>query len=409
MTFPYRPGPCLKRSDWEEVRRRAIFEACKWDVESDDHCVLANFPLLLETHAWRELSSLSERLTQEALWAEKELLSSRTWRDDLGLPSLVVRALRGGDTPPPAEAARVMRFDFHLTTEGWKISEVNCDVPGGFIEAGGFTQIMAPYFAEYEAPPDPACRYAAALRSLLGSGALVAMVHATAYSDDRQVMEFLARRFHLFGLETCAVSPAHVAWCDGQAEIRSRFAHASARAIVRFFPAEWLPNLRHRGSWEPFFRGSQTPQSNPASAVIIQSKRFPLSLANLGELPAWRRLLPETRSPEDVPTGEMDDWVIKPALGRVGDDVAIAGVTPTSELRAIRRAAIRRPSKWVAQKRFEAIAVESEDGPFYACLGVFTIDGKCAGIYGRVARKPLIDQDSQDVAVLIEKTGAANC
>jgi hypothetical protein len=38
----------------------------------------------------------------------------------------------------------------------------------------------------------------------------------------------------------------------------------------------------------------------------------------------------------------------------------------------------------------------------YPCLGVFTIDGRVAGAYGRVARTPLINHLAQDAAVLID-------
>jgi len=39
-----------------------------------------------------------------------------------------------------------MRFDFHWTTEGFRISEVNADVPGGFSESSAFPALMAPSF-----------------------------------------------------------------------------------------------------------------------------------------------------------------------------------------------------------------------------------------------------------------------
>jgi hypothetical protein len=39
-----------------------------------------------------------------------------------------------------------MRFDFHFSEEGWRISEVNCDVPGGLNEASGFPAIIESYY-----------------------------------------------------------------------------------------------------------------------------------------------------------------------------------------------------------------------------------------------------------------------
>jgi hypothetical protein len=39
---------------------------------------------------------------------------------------------------------------------------------------------------------------------------------------------------------------------------------------------------------------------------------------------------------------------------------------------------------------------------------VFTIEGKAAGFYGRVAERPIIDQNAQDVAVLIKAAPEEN-
>ena len=36
----------------------------------------------------------------------------------------------------------------------------------------------------------------------------------------------------------------------------------------------------------------------------------------------------------------------------------------------------------------------------YPCLGVYTIGGRVAGAYGRLARRPLIDARAEDAAVL---------
>jgi hypothetical protein len=55
----------------------------------------------------------------------------------------------------------------------------------------------------------------------------------------------------------------------------------------------------------------------------------------------------------------------------------------------------------VAQRRFAALPVETPAGPMFPCLGVYTVDGQAAGIYGRLAAKPLIDYAAVDVAILV--------
>jgi len=297
-----------------------------------------------------------------------------------------------------------MRFDFHYTTAGWRISEVNSDVPGGFIEASGWSALFAAECPGALAPPNPSEIYARALAKALGPNKLVALVHATAYSDDRQVMQHLSRSFSSVGLRTCSLSPSHLRWSAGRAEICSSFASGWPDAIVRFFPAEWLPNLSFENSWKPYFQESWTPLSNPGSAIVLQTKRFPLVWGVLRtDLCHWRELLPETRELVGMEASVDESWVLKPALGRVGEGIAIRGITSTEEFQKMFRVACRNPREWVVQKRFNILPLTAEGGEFYPCVGVFTIGGKAAGFYGRVAQQPIITQDAQDVAVLIQQ------
>src|SRR5205814_71245 len=88
---------------------------------------------------WAELRQVASALAAEALAAEKILLRSPDLLKKLGLPKAVLSALTANPHGLTPSAARVMRFDFHWTTGGWRISEVNSDVPGGFTEATEFT------------------------------------------------------------------------------------------------------------------------------------------------------------------------------------------------------------------------------------------------------------------------------
>jgi glutathionylspermidine synthase len=404
MSIPYQVGDPLPDAVWQNVKLRTVFEHCKWDVQSEDHCVLADFPLLLAESEWKKVCVTAEALSRELAFAEHELLRRRDLQAKLGLPKLLQKEFgRLAESTPGA--ARVMRFDFHFTDEGWRISEVNADVPGGFIEASGFTQLMAAHYPGMITPPDPASTYARKLRTELGTGAVVGLVHATAYSDDRQVMQFLGKRMNEHGLRTVLASPAHLLWENNRASVSSSFANSRLDAMVRFFPAEWLPTLRTKCQWLPFFTEGKTRLSNPASALLVQSKRFPLVWDSMStDLSTWRGTLPETVCPSSV-VKELRDWVVKPALGRVGEDIAIAGVTSEQKLQLVHKAAKRRPSHWVAQRRFSVLPVSGRNGIYFPSLGVFTIDGTVAGVYARVGRKPLIDDEAQDISMLITASG----
>jgi glutathionylspermidine synthase len=399
----FRAGSNLPSKDWFEIKKRAIFDFCKWDIQCEDHSVLAPFPLLLEPATAGFLNAAAEALSKEALEAEAEILPRPELLERLGLPRAIRKVLQQrASNLSPAPHVRVMRFDFHPTPDGWRISEVNADVPGGFVEASGWNSLFAEKWPGAVAPPAPSEAHASAILEAVGADALVGFVHATAYSDDRQVMRHLARCFSRHGLRTCLLSPAHLRWNAGRAEICSAFASGRPAALARFFPAEWLPNLPADQCWKPYFQATQTLLSNPGSAIVLQSKRFPLVWNELRtDLGTWRRLLPETREPGELNGARDDSWLLKPALGRVGEGVGIRGITPSADFQAIAKEARRHPLEWIAQKRFAILPLITENGAKYPCIGVFTIGGKAAGYYGRIADTPIINQNAQDVAVLV--------
>jgi len=380
-----------------------VFDCCKWDTQVEDVQTLASYPLLLSSSTWHELAGWSEQLTAEVLEAEAELLERPDLLAKLGLPRSVRTVLaRQGDRTASRGIARVIRYDFHLTSEGWRISEANTDVPGGFIEASAFPALMARHYDGTAPPGDPAGTYAEAIVRATGPRSTIALVHATAYSDDHQVMRYLAQRLQRLGAIPTLVSPAHINWSEGQARLRTSWTQATAASLVRFFPAEWLPNFGGTAPWQQFFVGGKTPASNPAGALVIQSKRFPLVWDALRtRLPTWRRLLPETRDPAEVAWRRSSDWVLKPALGRVGEGIGLPGTTTVKEWKSIRRSLFWFPRHWAVQRRFEAVPLETSEGLRYPAIGVFTIDGRVAGAYGRLSARPLIDSRSQDVAVLL--------
>jgi hypothetical protein len=118
-------------------------------------------------------------------------------------------------------------------------------------------------------------------------------------------------------------------------------------------------------------------------------------------MPTWRSLLPETRDPRDVPWRDSEEWVLKPALGRVGEDIGMIGVTEAKQWKRLSRDARWFPSSWAAQRRFSATALRVRGVDLYPSIGIYTIDGLAAGAYGRIAERPLIDGRARDAAVLV--------
>lgn len=387
---------------------RAIFDCFKWDPQVEDTSILADFPLILSRAAWQEIAGLAEHLAAETLAAERELIERPELQQRLGLPKPIARLWKKPPRVLPAGDVRVIRFDFHLTADGWRISEANSDVPGGYNEASGFSLLMRDHYPDFSLSADPAEMLAQAICAQVGGRGVVALVHATAYTDDRQVMAYLERYLQRLGLQTHMIAPDHVGWNGHGNYLRTSQKNSVGEKIdliLRFFPAEWLPNLRSNAPWQHFFTTFLTPACNPTTALLTQSKRFPLIWDALRTpVDTWRQLLPETADPRQGGFPMDETWVYKPAWGRIGEGIGMRGVTSAKEWKAIQGHVKRHPEEWVIQRRFEALPVPAADGnqQWYPCIGVYTVNGRAAGIYGRISTAPIITSTAKDVAVLVE-------
>jgi glutathionylspermidine synthase len=403
MDLPWKAGLPQTGEEYGKLRREAIFRYHKWDQQVADVETFCSFPLVLRLSAWRELTQLAEALARETQELEEKLLSRPDLWAQLGLPSEVLRAMRD-HKPVSRGKARLIRFDFHFTNEGWKISEANTDVPGGWNEATGYAELMSQKYPGHMTAGRFCDTYAAALTSGIRDGARIALIHATAYSDDHQAMVLLSEHLERRGLRTVLASPENITWRKGHAHVGAKGHEELIELIVRYFPGEWIARLRGDASI-PFFRGSFTLISNPATALLTQSKRCPLIWSLLGiSLKTWSALLPACAEPSEVAWETDPSWIIKPALGRVGADIGMREDIPRRHWENIRQRARRHPDQWIAQRKFIALPLATAEGDRYPCVGVYTIDGKVAGAYGRLATTPVVNHLAQDAAILISES-----
>ena len=154
---PWHVPEVVEPEDFAKIRSELVLDCCKWDPQVGDVRTLAQFPLVLQRSVWEQLASWAESLAAESAEAEAELLQRSELQSQLGIPRAIRRALsQAKELGPTPAVARIIRFDFHWTTEGWRISEANSDVPGGFTEASSFTQRMAEQYPGLEPAGDPA-------------------------------------------------------------------------------------------------------------------------------------------------------------------------------------------------------------------------------------------------------------
>lgn len=374
-----------------------MLDGYKWDPQVGDSATLAPFPLLLARDVWRELAQAAELLAAETMMLESAVLARPDLLAELGLPAPVRRALLL-PTPLSPAVGRVMRFDFHPTDAGWRLSEVNGDVPGGYPEASYFTRLMAEHCSAGEPSGDPARALVEVFSRCAGPGELIVLLSAPGYMEDLQVVSYLARCLRDRGRLTALAHPAQLTWTKGRATLETR----AVAALLRFHQAEWLAGLPANSGWANFFRGGLTPGANPGVAVISESKRLPVLWDRLRlELPAWRRWLPETRDPREAPWFRDDGWLLKAAYSNTGEAVVHRSFRSAAHWRQISFAALCQPRRWVAQRRFNSRPLDTPLGSRHACVGIYTVDGRAAGAYARLAARPLIAFDAMDAAVLI--------
>jgi glutathionylspermidine synthase len=199
---------------------------------------------------------------------EEALIHQLPLAKGLHLPLPLRKALPRLAAYKAEQNIRLMRFDFHPIETGWAVSEVNSDVPGGLAEGSVLPEIAKGYIDG--CPGENVAEHLLkAFRKKVKNGTIV-FVHATSYSDDRQVMQFLGDYFKENGFNSVYAAPDHIKWIDGKAVCKVNGEECLVDGIVRFFPLEWLINLPRRTAWQGYF-DSQTPSCNNPAALFAQS------------------------------------------------------------------------------------------------------------------------------------------
>jgi len=395
---------CIPDEKYSDYRNEVIFNAYKWDPQVGDHNTLSKYAVLLQPEIALQLEEMAETLAEETILMEEKFLGKINLAKDLKLGRTMNRELYRLCGYKRGNNVRLMRFDFHPTESGWALSEVNSDVPGGLAESSLLPVIAERYFKEGLCGTRFDSVFIKALKMKLKEGGRIALVHATSYSDDRQVMQFLSDSLTQSGFQTIFAAPDHITWENRKAVSILEGNEGYLDGIIRFFPLEWLMNLSRKSGWQGYFE-SETLSCNHPAAIFTQSKRLPLVWDKLDtDISMWKNLLPETKSPKEV---KFDDekWIFKPALGRVGEGISIKEAITDSEMKNIKKAVRIVPSEWIAQRKFKSKALEINGESYHLCIGVFTVDSKFAGFYGRISPYPRIDANARDIPVLIAKGG----
>ena len=389
--------------EYSRYRYEVIFQAYKWDPQVEDANTVSEYVALLDEEEVRNLAGLAEQLAEETMAMEEEMLNKLSYAKELGLPAVMVRAMKRAAGYRRKEHVRLMRFDFHPTDQGWMISEVNSDVPGGFAESSILPVIAGRYVDSAGPAEDFGGHLFRAFEKRMEPGGAIGLVHATSYADDRQVMQFVGDYFTGRGYDALYLAPDHVRFRDRKAYSILENSPRPLQGIIRFFPLEWMPDLPFMSKWQDYY-DTLTPSCNHPAAMLTQSKSLPLIWDRLdARHETWKSLLPETKAVTALDYGDPE-YIYKPVFGRVGGGITIKEAMPEKEFKAIRKEAARRKKEWIVQRRFQSIPVTAGDGASYhLCIGAFVVDGVFAGFYGRISPHARIDEKAKDIPILVQQ------
>ena len=378
-----------------------MFKAYKWDPQVYDENTIARNVLLIDSQTAKTLAGYSEGLSHETVQMEEALLANPFLAKGLGIPKRTLSHLKSIKDYNRVEHVRLMRFDFHPVRQGgWVVSEVNSDVPAGLSEASILPKLARQYVNTGQPYGEVIKRITQAFERLPGSGGRVALVHLTAYEEDRQVLECLGDAFLRSGYDIVYAAPNQLRWKNKKPHSLVAGCRGEVSAIARYFPAEHFRHYPFGCDTKGFFSPG-VPSCNHPIALYSQSKRLPLIWDRLGvNCPNWKALLPTTmEAAADAP-----DFILKPAMGRVGDGVAIKETMSQKAFDSCVKAAQKRPGEWVSQRRFESQPIHDNEGiAFHLCLGVFTVNCDFAGFYARLSKNARIDENAMDIPVLVEE------
>jgi len=374
---------------YPDYRMDVMFDGYKWDLQAGEQSTISDKVVLMEQGEASFLVEHAVKLYHETIEMESVLHKSPEIVPALGISHQMTDALCNCEYNP-AIHIRFMRFDFHPTTDGWRISEVNSDVPAGYPEASVLPALSQKYFdgfSQYGCFGDVIKKR---LVALVPSGYTIAYLHDTHTVEDYQILHYIGDLMEKNGYKSMYASPEHIKWEGNKA--------VGLGGIVRYFPFEWM-EFDKNVDWIGYIN-SQTLSCNHPIALLTQSKRLPLIWDNLGvEIPVWKKLLPETKCVSKLIS--RDGWILKPAFGRVGEGINIPGTVSEQEEKEIYKAAESEPLQWVAQKMFESVPVDG----LHINVGVFVMDGEFAGFYARVSNEPRIDEDASEIPILVKSGG----
>jgi glutathionylspermidine synthase len=378
--------------------RELCFRFGKWDLHVGGQCRVLPVSVVLSRAEHEQIVHLAEQFASMLRRVERRDASDLLTLEHLGIDPRLARWI---DAEGPREAPAFGRGDFFLTPDGrWVLSEFNEDVPGGFNEAYGLTQLLDATTLGGSAVGDLRRAIVDAFAGCDG----VAMLYATAFSEDLQHCVIIERWLREAGHPIAMGSPEALRCRWGRARVHD----VPVEGAFRFYPGEWMADLPNAADWLRAL--PKLAMMNPLQRLITQSKKSFACFNADGWPEATERSLieahlPETRhfNPADVEAYrvEREQWVLKAAFGRMGDAVLLGALSTVKEWADAIAHAVRTPARYAMQRRFDVLPLDHDGKRLYPTVGAYVVNGRFAGYYSRAAEIPMITHEAFHVATVV--------
>jgi glutathionylspermidine synthase len=371
---------------------------------------------------------LSERLHRRAVAAAEstvaavEAVAARAHADPAeaaryGYHADVTRLVRASWSA--GDRTSLCRVDLLLgEDDDWHACEINADCPGGHNEALGLPRLARD--AGFTGGVDPttlvedlAARLATLARDEAGHQGPVGMIFATAWSEDLQICALLKRTLARHGVAALFAPPTAPRLSGDALTLGGK----PVRVLYRYFPTEYMEGQDNLEAIAVALERGLVRSVPSFSTMYTQSKlSFARAWALRAELaPAHRaaieRHLPETHDLTDLAPADLiadrEGWVLKRALGRVGDQVFVGMLTSADYWRGLvdelfGLAAQPGAEAWIAQRLVRQRPIPTPFGPRFATLGAYVLDGRFVGYFTRITAVSHVSHDALCVPVFVE-------
>lgn len=348
-------------------------------------------PLLLSRELHRQAisaaSAAAQLIDHVADLALRDAHEARCYGFCADVLRLAQAAQQAGDR------GRLVRVDLLLSESGWQACEINADCPGGHNEALALPHLaQAAGFCHGHNPTTVVEDLAQELIAMSADRGAIALIYATAYAEDLQVCALLQRELKRRGALAILASPTAL-------RRRGRRLYVGKQEVTvlyRYFPTEFMEGQHNLAEIAQVVAEGGVRCLSSFAAIYSQSKQaFARAHALHDQLgPAEKqalRYLPRTYSLFELGKAELlatpGRWVLKRALGRVGEEVFVGSLlTPTDWERAVDLALSdsEQGEVWVVQEFVPQRRIDSPDGPLLVTLGVYLLNGAFVGYFARL-------------------------